>query len=338
VPANYEQLVAVYGDLMRRLVRRQLGGRARPEDVEDVYQYILMMIMPDEHATPPRPGIIAQFDPGKASPSAKDPFGALLCRKVVLYCQGKREELARVREREPQWLSGEERGGEAWVDRLTGVPDEYDVLAGDDVMERVRDHLAGVPRLPGARPLLPLLDHLAATVAAGRAVGPEGVRREFGLNRAAAGDYLGDLRTALGSLRLGADRVTFPLGGLELTPAELLAHIDALRGNPGHHVVATWRRAGLRLKDAGKDWYLPLAKEEMRLHPESKQAGGANVQGGRGSPVKYALIRALERMLTSVATFPVPPPPAVTAEAALRSVPGMTEERLAAALAALEET
>jgi len=76
----------------------------------------------------------------------------------------------------------------------------------------------------------------------------------------------------------------------------------------------------------------------MRLHPESKQAGGANVQGGRGSPVKYALIRALERMLTSVATFPVPPPPAVTAEAALRSVPGMTEERLAAALAALEET
>lgn len=338
VPADYEQLVAEHGGMLRRLVRRQLGPRARPEDVEDVYQYILVMIMPDPAADPPRPGIIAQFDPAQVSASSTHPFETLLCRKAVLYCRGKREELARRGGRE--WLIVDDAEGDgAWVEKFGAAMDDYAILDDGEVMARMLDHLATVPVQPGSRPLGPLLEHLAGTVAEGGTVGPEGVRQQFGLTRRQAGDYLGELRDALGTLRPGRE-VTFSLGGMTLTPSELLAHIEALRQNNGHHVVAIWRRAGLRLKDAGKTWYLPLADREMREHPESRQAKGRDVKGGRGSPVKYALIRALERMLTQQASTPVPPPPRpdlAAVEAALRKVPGMTGARVAAALAALEE-
>jgi hypothetical protein len=338
VPASYQQLDADYGGAMRRLVRRQLGPRARPEDVEDVYQYILVQLMPDERADPPRRGILAEFDPGYAARTGQPGgFAPLLFRKVVLYCRGQRESLTRRGDREWQVIDADgDQDARPWVERFGGTWDDYPVLEDGEVWQRMLDHLATVPARPGTRPLGPLLEHLAGVIAGGGTVGPEAVRREFGLNRAEAGDYLGQLRLALGALRPGAEPASFDLGGMTLTPAELLAHIEALRANPGHHVVGIWKRAGLKLAGAGKTWYLPLAFEEMRLHPESKQAAGTNVPGGRGSPVKHALIRVLERMLTAEATWTVPPPPAVTAEAALRAVPGMTEEKLAAALAALE--
>lgn len=350
-PASYEQLAAEYGGLMRSLVRRKLGPRARPEDAEDVFQYILKMIMPDAKAEPPRPGILAEYNPGyEQDTGSRGGFRPLLCRKVELYCRGKREELARREGRE--WLiidAGDDPDKSPWVERFGGAWDDYPGLDDGEAWRRMLDHLATVPARPGHGPLGPLLEHAARVAADGGQVSAEGVRRAFGLTRREAGDYLSDLRVALGGLNLGRDEIAYELGGMTLAPSELLAHVDALRNRPGHHVVAIWRRAGLKLKDAGRTWYLPLAAEEMRLHPESRQASGSNVPGGRASPVKYALIRALERLLTAEATSAVPPPPAVRrkprpksrpkppdlgpVEEALRALPGITGQQLDEVLA-----
>ena len=96
-----------------------------------------------------------------------------------------------------------------------------------------------------------------------------------------------------------------------------------------------WQKAEHPLAGAGKDWYVPWAKQELAWYPHLRGDKGGHYEGGHGSSVKRGLIHRLERLMTGEQ----PPAPKRRpcqgrpetwldrAEAALWGAPGATPEQ-----------
>jgi hypothetical protein len=338
-PADYAELFIEYGDDIRRVAWRQLGVLARPSDVEDGVQYIVQQLMPNEK----RPGVIEQYKPGTISDFNHSPvtFKAFLMAKVALYCRGLRESIGRRAGRELLLIDttvGED-GSMPWLDLLGGVSDEYPSLADDDAMERLREALAAVAPAPGSEPVLPLFNALAEQYASGRTVSAAAVRRRFGMSQADTEAWMAELRDALREVtavshplpapvpgpaaapaddewmaelrEIASGEVTFELGGIRLSAAEVRAAAEALKASKGNRVLPAFKDSGHRLAEAGKTWYLGFAESVMQAHPELRTPVRRHVEGHFGR-VKAALIYGLELL---AADFPAPgPAPALVPE------------------------
>lgn len=290
-PADYDELTRQYGAELRSLVRSQLGYRAGPEDVDDVLQYILTQFLVTD--------VIAQYEPGHLSDYTGSPasFKAFIKAKAVLYCRGRRERLGKDAARELRIADAPVGDGtDRWIDQFGGAAawDDYAGLSDEDAYERLRSYLAARPPGPGQVSLVSLLDGLAARVDSGEPIGPEAIRKEFGLSRAETASYMKRLRA---ELKEAARRDTYEVGGMVLTAIQVRAGIDALVAYNGHHVFPAFKVAGHPLQHAGRTWYIKCAKDEIKAFPELKQAPGGHFAGGHGNAVKAALVHRLERML-----------------------------------------
>lgn len=327
-PADYGELFIEYGPDIRRVVWRQLGTVARPSDVEDGVSYILQQFMSAD--------VIAQYKPGTISEFNKKPvtFKAFIMAKVALYCRGLRESIGRRAGRELLLIDttvGED-GSMPWLDLLGGTSDEYPSLADPDAMERLRGALAAFAPPPGTEPVLPLFNALAEQFASGRTVSAAAVRKKFGKSQAATEAWMEELRGALrevtsvshplpasepgpavtpaddewmAALREAASgEVTFELGGVKLSGAEVRAAAEALKAARGNRVLPAFKETGHRLAEAGKTWYLGFAETVMQAHPELRTPARRHAEGHFGR-VKQALIYGLELL---AADFPAAEP------------------------------
>lgn len=321
-PADYADLYLEYGDDIRRVVWRQLGSLAKPSDVDDGVQYIVQRLM----AT----GVIEQYRPDHVSDFNGKPvtFKAFLLAKVALYCRGLRETLGRRAGRELLLVDttvGED-GSMPWLDLLGGTADDYPSLADTDALERLRGALAASAPAPGREPVLPLFDALSEQFSKGKTVSAAAVRRKFGKSKEEAEAWMGELRDALRDIvgsqapplpsepgpldmvsapaddawaaemrEAVAGEVTFELGGLQLSAAEVRAAAAALRAAKGNRVLPAFKDAGHRLADAGKTWYLGFAETVMQQYPHLRTPARRHAEGHFGR-VKQALIYGLERL------------------------------------------
>jgi hypothetical protein len=294
---------------IRRVVWRQLGPRAQPEDVDDGVSYIVDRLVARDILALYQPDYVSDYNHQSVT------FKAFLMGNVAIYCRGLRETLAKRREREA--VSVDEPG---WID--SGDADEYPSLASGLEMELLRTALAARAPAPGSRPVLPLFDALAARFDQGKAVTPAVVRAQFGVDRAEADAWFGELRAALrevtsdsppaaapellpdpdpaavawlGELRLAAPG-DFALGGVTLTADEVRSAADALKNAPGNRVLPAFKNSGHRLADAGKTWYLGFAEQVMRAHPQLRTSIGGHYPGGHFGRVKNALIFGLDQL------------------------------------------
>jgi hypothetical protein len=383
-PADYAELYLEYGDDIKRVVWRQLGAFARPADVDDGVQYILQQIMPRpaEGRQAEKPGVIEQYKPGTISEYNKRPvtFKAFLLAKVALYCRGLHETLGRRAGRELLVLDKSvSDGGDAMtlhagrmVDFFS-TTDEYPSLAGADAMDQLREALAAFAPAPGSEPVLPLFDALAEQFASGRTVSAAAVRKKLGKSQAEAEAWMEELRGALrevtavshplpapvpepvlapaddawtAELREAASgEVTFELGGLKLSAAEVRAAVAALKEAKGNRVLPAFKDTGHRLAGAGKTWYLEFAETVMQQYPHLRAPVRRHAEGHFGR-VKQALIYGLEQLVadspvTEAVPVPVAEPVAAGADlwAELESVlgrfPGIDEGSVQAAVEVL---
>jgi hypothetical protein len=323
-PADYDELVRVYGESLRVLIRSQLGRGSKPQDIEDVYQYILTQFLAND--------VISQYQPERVSEFNGKPvsFLAFIRAKAALYCKGRREAIQRHASRELQIADSEVGDHGHWIEVFGGaIWDDYEGLSDEVAYARLREYLAARPRKPDELNLAELLDELDTRVSAGAPIGPEAIRKVFGLSRASTAEYMQRLRD---ELKLVARRDTYEVGGVVLTAAQVRTAIDALNAYPGHHVFPAFKAASHPLAAAGKKWYIPFAKQEMQAFPGLRQPPGGHFPGGHGSGVKAALIHRLERML-SMTEAPEPAVPVSraswrTVESVLRKLPGSTDERV----------
>jgi hypothetical protein len=329
-PADYAELFLQYASDIRRVVYRQLGPVAQPADVDEGVQYIVQQCMPNEK----RPGVIEQYRPDHVSDFNHRPvtFKAFLMAKVALYCRGLHETLGKRAGRE--LLLVDTRAGDdgsmPWLDLLGGTTDEYPSLADGEALSRLRAALAAFAPVPGSEPVLPLFDALAGQFTAGRTVSAAAVRRKFGKTRDQADAWMGELHDALRSVTAdgalnapepaivpgpvttmaddpwiaelrgaASGGVTFRLGGLLLSAAEVRAAVAALKGAKGNRVLPAFAGTGHRLAGAGKTWYLEFAEEVMQAYPELRTPVKRHAEGHFGR-VKQALIFGLERFLDAV--------------------------------------
>lgn len=369
-PADYAELFLQYGGDIKRVVWRQLGAVAQPADVDDGVQYIVQQLMPNDR----RPGVIEQYRPDHVSNFNDRPvtFKAFMLAKVALYCRGLRESIGRRAGRELLLINSTagDDGSVPWLDLLGGAGDEYPSLADTDAMERLRGALAAFAPAPGSEPVLPLFDALAEQYASGRTVSAAAVRRKFGKSQADAEAWMEELRGALrevtavshplpasapapvpvasaddawtAELRdIASGDVTFELGGVRLSAAEVRAAADALKASKGNRVLPAFKDTGHRLAGAGKTWYLGFAETVMQAHPELRTPIRRHAEGHFGR-VKQALIFGLELLAADVpAAEPVAAPVPSSAglwaelESLLARLPGFGTDTAEAALEAV---
>jgi hypothetical protein len=365
-PADYGELFIEYGDDIKRVVWRQLGAIAKPVDVDDGVSYILQQFMAAD--------VIAQYKPGTISEFNKNPvtFKAFILAKVALYCRGLRESIGRRAGRELLLVdSGEDSS--TWLGLLSGTTDEYPSLADTDAMDQLRDALAAFAPAPGSEPVLPLFDALAEQFASGRTVSAAAVRKKLGKSQAETEAWLEELRDALrevtavshplpvpepepvfapaddnwmADLREAASgEVTFELGGVKLSAAEVRAAVAALKEAKGNRVLPAFKDTGHRLAEAGKTWYLGFAETVMQQYPHLRTPARRHAEGHFGR-VKQALIYGLEQLVadrpvTEAVPVPVAEPvvPGADLWAELESVlgrlPGFDADTTEAALEAV---
>jgi hypothetical protein len=334
VPAGYEELARLYGDDIRRSVRRCLSW-ARPDDRDNVVQYILKQFLERDVIALYRPDYVSDRTRARVS------FRSFILGQVPTYCRGQGEALARHYGRElciADVLVGD--GRSTWIEGVadvrTGGWDDYPSLDDDEVLQRLRAHLAGRPPREGQLGLLELFDDLAARTADGKPVTEAGLRRRFRMDEETAAARLAELRA---ELRSAVVRPDIDLGPVKLPAARVMLAARVLREASGNQVVKVWERAGLaELAGLGKTWYLAPAKKELDLFPLLRGARGGHYEGGHGSPVKRGLIHWLERLAAGreVPSPPPAPPPAAEpeetwldrAEAVLWGVPGATPEKV----------
>jgi hypothetical protein len=322
-PADYGELYLEYGSDIKRVVWRQLGTLAKPSDVDDGVQYIIQQFMAAD--------VIAQYRPGTISEFNKKPvtFKAFIMAKVALYCRGLRESIGRRAGRELLLIDttvGDD-GSMPWLDLLGGTSDEYPSLADGDALERLRAALEAFVPAPGSEPVLPLFDALAEQFASGRTVSAAAVRKKLGKSQADTEAWMEELRGALREITsvshplpvpvpesavtpaddpwtaelrdIASGEVTFELGGLRLSGAEVRAAAEALKASKGNRVLPAFKDTGHRLAEAGKTWYLGFAETVMQAHPELRTPARRHAEGHFGR-VKQALIYGLELLAAGV--------------------------------------
>jgi hypothetical protein len=321
-PADCGELFELYGDDIRRMVWKQLGFRATPQDVEDGVAHVLVAFV--------RNKVTEQYDGQKISDFTHEPvkFKAFIMHKVELYCRDLRSRQQRQR-REPLLVDTPlpSEGDAHWTDLLGGVTDDYPSLESGDVLERLRAGLARRSPRPGEVALLPLFDALTARFREGESVNATAVRGALGMNRAEASARFAELREALRQI---TDPARFDVGGMVLSAEQVRAAVDALKAAPGNRVLPAFANAGHPLAGAGKTWYLGFAAEVMRQYPETRVPRGGHYPGGHFGKVKSALVYGLEKMLHEAGELPqVQPPTWRNMELLLARMPGGNPDRVA---------
>jgi hypothetical protein len=269
---------------------------AKPWDREDVVQYILGQLVANN--------VIDQFDSSKVSDRARDPFRAVILAKAALYSRGKGQALGVHYGRELSIADAPVGDGSStWIETVTdgAVEDDYGFAENDEMLQRLRDHLAACPPAEGQPHLLELFDEMSAAAESGRPVNSVTVRRKFGGSPRQAADYLERLRAELReAARIRPAGVPAEPGvdlGVAVLPVpEVLRAADILKACPGNQVVKHWQAAGHPLAAYGRTWYLAPAKAELRQYGHLRGEKGGHYEGGHGSPVRRGLIHWLERI------------------------------------------
>lgn len=336
-PADNEELYAKWGERVLGLVRKLLGPGHRQQDIEDVAADIMEKLVARN--------VIGMYEADHISDHTGKPvtWKAFLSHQVALYVRGKREQVTRRAQREPLWCDitlgdGTTRWAELFGDSVT---EEYPSLSDAEEYQRMRDYLALHPAEPGPCSLLALFDELAERLRNGQPLSRAAVQRTFGWSAVSADKYMDALRAALREAVTAPLPPKFDLGVMVLSAAELTAAIDLLRASGGNRVYPAFALAGHRLAGAGKKWYIPFAKEEIRNFPDIRIAKRTHATG-HADHVKRALIHRLERMVHEAGgPAPVPEPEEETQrdllEAQLWHIPGLSVTQVDAILAAAED-
>lgn len=372
-PADYGDLFILYGPEIRRVVRRKLGALAGPEDVDDGVAYILQQFIKND--------VIGQYIPGYINDYNHKPttFKAFIMAKVPLYCQGLAKTLYRREGRETLTLDtpAGDGGDMTRGDLAAPVYDVYPSLEEDGPL---RAALAS--RAP--RQVVDMFDALAEQVADGRTASADAVYRKLGMTRPEAAAWFEQLQSVLtevtavpapaavreppapqgdpetaawfDDLRVMAG-AGFLVGGLLLSAEEVRAAVAALKQGRSNTVLPAFKKAGHRLADAGKTWYLAFADKVMEQFPELRTPKGGHFEGGHFGRVKNALIYGLQCLVGEAPEIlPVPEPvqrpvPVVLSEpvpltmeeealwaqleTAISKLPGFTSETTEAAIEAV---
>lgn len=294
-PATAEALFRQDGIYIRSMVRRQLGGMASDQDIEDIAADIVAKLVERD--------VLAMYDPGHESGASWRTF---LGRQVLLYCRGMGESLGRRRGRELPILD-DTGDGVSMRDLLVGASwDDYSRLEDEEFLAGMRSYIAAAPEWQhGSVSLVDLFDLCVARLRAGeRQVLPsrQVVENELGLTTSAARTGLAILRTRLRSvLHRAAPPARIEVAGVELTVPQARAALRALRSAKGNRVAPALAAVDSPLAGLGTKEFIAAGRREVREHPECRTAKGD--KSTHGSQTKAALIHMLERLLA----FAAPP-------------------------------
>lgn len=287
VPASAEELYRQDGSYIKSLVRRQLGGHASDQDIEDIASEIVTKLIARN--------VIAMYDPGHSS---KARWRTFLGSQVLLYCRGMGETLGRRRVRELPILDTD-TGESAMKDLLVGASwDDYSHLEDEEFLERIRATIAAAPEWQaGEIRLVDLFDLLVRRLKDGEPPMPSRKAVEaLGVPSSAAKTGLALLKTRLRSvLRAAAPPTSIEVAGVELTVPQTRAAIRALRESKGNRVAPALAAVDSPLASLGTKTFIEVGRQELRGHPECKVPRGDKTK--HGSQTKVALIHLLERML-----------------------------------------
>jgi hypothetical protein len=351
---------------VQRVVWRLLGSAAGREDIEDSVSYIFQQVIANDVIGQYSADVISEHTGSLVS------FRAFLMHKVALYCRGLRENLVRRNGRELMLLDAPAGDGEspvlADVTLVAAVTDEYPSLVGAGI-DLLRERLALNEGVPGRAPVVALFEAVAAAFEAGKSISAKSLRGQFGLNEEGITLWFRELRDSLREVTGRAARTVAPeldtgpvaeelppdeevaawfadlrkaaglepqveLGGLALTTGEVREAAEILQEAPGNRVQPVWARAGHRLGDAGKTWYLAFADDVMTRHPDLRTAPRRHSEGHFGR-VKQALIHGLFELVNDVPEPVARPAPAAGLDVApwhefdrvLRQLPGVDAAR-----------
>lgn len=273
------------------------NGQESPDVAADIMEKLVTRKVYELYV----PGTVSQHTKRKVS------WRAFLSAQVALYVRGKGEQVTRRLYREPLLCDAPAGDGSSrWVEMFGGqVWDDYPSLSDSDFVIRIREQLADLPPWEGIS-LLALFEEVLSLVKDGEKVTLSYLRRKFGT--AAPGAFT-QLREAIsGPVTVP---VTYEVGGLQLTAAEVRDAAEALKGWKGNQVRRAFTATGHRLAGAGTQWYLDFAEEEIAQFPELNVPKKSHKDGHQGfGRVKTALIHRLERMVALVAVPEAVPAPA----------------------------
>lgn len=310
-PSGYVELFERDEPYIHKLVRRELGSAATPEDVEDAAQYICERLVTRN--------VLAMYDP-------QDPSGAswhtFLGRQVILYCRGLRENNGKRAWREPAQVDAPAGDGHArWLDLYApGEWDDYPALDSGELVTRLRAWLAAVPASwqPSGPVKLAELFEQAVTAA------QDGERPR--ISRAGMIALRRALQPAL------ARPVRLPMAGppgyIAVTREDVGQAITVLEGSKkGTAVKQPLAKAGSLL--AAMDYHA-VAAAERHVYPKLRSAGGSRAE--HTGHVKAAVLHCLYRLLAEEFAPDSEPEPEPTVaerfEAELWHFPGMTPEKV----------
>src|SRR5215475_4158528 len=291
-PETSEQLFEQDGDYIKALVRRQLGGLASEQDIEDVAAEIIYRVV--------RRGVISMYDPDHASGARWRTF---LGKQVMLYCRGMGETLGRRRGRELSIL--DDTGDNGMRDLLVGASwDDYSRLEDEEFLAEMRELIASAPEWhSGSVSLVDLFDLTVARLRAGEPrpiPSRQAVEDALGVSPNAARAGLSIFKAKLTQL-LGraAPPQQIMVGTVELTVPQARAALRALRSAKGNRVAPALAAVDSPLANLDTKEFIAVGRREVREHPECKAAKGSKAK--HGSQTKDAIIHLLERLLTLAA-------------------------------------
>lgn len=327
-PADAGELFTRDGEYIRGMVRNRLGPEASAQDVEDAAADIIEKLV--------RRDVIGMYDPGHQSALTGKavPWRTFLGRQVELYSRWKRDQVSSRLRREVYAPAGDDG---TWVEAVTGSSwDAYPSMTDSQVVARLREHLASVPRSwSGPVSLAELFDLMVARAGAGERVTRAVVEEEFGVSPAAARRSLSRLRGFLKAVRHAAPPPAVSIAGVAMTAAQAAQAADALEESRGNRVSPALAAIGSPLAGLSTRQYIALGKAELKSYPGCKVARGTR-HGSHSSQTKVALVHLLRRAAGGQAA-PVtpapgpaeePPAPAEVLEAELWHFPGMTPDRV----------
>lgn len=301
-PATQEEFWARDWAYVMKLTRALMRDKAEAEDVAaDIFEKLLRRDVPGMY----QPGVVSKHTKKRVT------WRAFLSAQVALYVRGKQEQVGRRIQREPLLCDSTVGDGTAWLDLFGNHADDAYPSLGSDFVAQVRERLAALPAWDGPS-LLDMFEEVLAHVQDGGKVSLGFLRKKFGLSQAGAEEALSRLRQEVSRSQVPV--TTVEVAGITLTAAEAAEAAALLEAAPGSHVRPVFARAGHKLAAAGTRWYLPVAREELKLYPGLRTAGGTHATG-HVSHVKAAVVHWLRRAaegasvaLEVIVTSPEPSP------------------------------
>jgi len=326
IPASMDELAEHYYGFILGMVRK---CGIPDQEAADSVQYILERLA--------RTGVLGQFDPEYVSTyggrKVKTRFSTFLGAKVIRYCMGERGRLARRSGHELLIVDTPAGDGTPLLELigLEAASEDYSGLEASEFITAMRAHLAAIPPRSARDTcdLVALFDELVAEVEKDGQFSYAGIQERFGISGTTAGAWLSRLRKVLAPV---AGRPAAVIGGVRLSADDISVAVKVLRAAPGIMVAQPLARAGHPLAGAGKGWYHPFARAEIRKFPSLAVESGTHRKPA--GHVKTAVVHRLERILSesSILVPPVLPPALALPSAEPDPDPVTLEEEFEAAL------